>query len=130
MKTFRQFSEEWNRGDERNTVEHSATVGKHQVHVVVTHKENKGHVGIDFLVNHSYNKEDVSSKDGAKILHHVHKIVKHYVEKRKPHTVHFSGNNDEKDQMYRHYANRLAKQFGGRTKKIIGGVNVHMDKNK
>lgn len=131
MKTFKQFQEEWKRGFPLNnrtfgrerSLHHTANVRGHKVNVIISHhdkeygdKNLKGHVSADFSVNGSFNSDPEkapSGEDGKHILHHVHKVLKHYIEKRKPKQVLLAGNTRRKNQIYLTYAKHLAKSIKG-----------------
>ena len=151
MKTFKQFvAEKWIRGvgigsgSKKRTrkwgITHTDQVAGHDVEVSITHlhrsmndPKRKGHVAVNFAVDGSDEKEDMRSKDGAKILHHVHKVVKHYIEKRKPKEIRMLGNTKQKQDVYSQYAHRLAKHFNGSVRKEkskVGLGNIHILKTK
>jgi len=144
-KSFKQFvAEEWKRGSPVSSnksygrkwaLHHSAKVGNHDVNVIIQHQDKefdekklKGAVSVDFQVDGSFDKEHIqNSKHGMDILHHVHKVVKHYIERRKPNKLDFMGNSDRKNQMYAAYAKRLAKSVGGTSTTFNGlGTTVHL----
>jgi len=141
MKTFKQFvSEEWERGSplslnhqhsKRYALTHSAQVAGHHVQVIVKHQDKamqskslRGVRSVDFAVDGSLDKEKIPAKHGKEILHHVHKVIKHYVERRKPEEIGMAGNTDQKNRVYKSYAKKLARQTGG---KAYGG-SVFKDK--
>lgn len=152
MLTFKQFQEEWKRGSPVSSnksygrkwaLHHSAKVGRHDVNVIISHhdkefdsKESKGDVSADFQVNGSFDKQinHPTKEEGKQILHHVHKVLKHYIERRKPRSVTMSGNTKAKSETYEKYAKHLAKKVGGRVQnfgkeKILGTI-LHLGKNK
>jgi hypothetical protein len=132
-KSFKQFvAEKWSRGDptsvspkytRRYALTHTGKVGNHEVNVTIKHLDKEHHApglkglrNIDFSVNGSYDEEDIPAKDGHKILHHVHKVIKHYIERRKPREVEMAGNTEEKSKVYKRYGEHLAKTLGGSTR--------------
>ena len=145
MKTFKQYiAEKWKRGfpnseqfSRGHALHHEADVGKHKVKVIITHgtandKPDPKHVDIDFSVNNTFNKKvaDVRSpEDHMRILHHIHKVINHYVSRRKPERVRFTGNTDEKRAMYAKYAEHLSKKHGYKSSTTPFGI-TNVEKNK
>ena len=147
MLTFKQYiAEKWKRGfpnseqfSRGHALHHEADVGKHKVKVIITHgsegdRPDPKNVNVDFSVNHSFNKHIAAVKspeEHMQILHHIHKVINHYVSRRKPERIRFAGNTDEKKAMYAKYADHLARKYKGKvTSPSFGVTDVHMDKNK
>ena len=118
MKTFRQFSEEWKRGHKDSysqTLNHHFKVDGHDVQVSFDKDADGKETLIDFEVNHTMHKTK-KSPVSPKILHHVNKVIKHYLSKKhREGTFYMSPNSATKKKIYHQYANRLAKQLGGKS---------------
>lgn len=106
--------------------DHRAVVGGHHVHVEFRRRgahtnsfgQNQYHA--HFYVNGTSSREHVG-EHGPRILHHVARVVDHFVRTHKPHAIHFeAGDNDvgvesHKHDVYGHFADRLARAHGGDT---------------
>ena len=120
MLTFKQYINEKWRGVSDGTRTHDSVINGQKI---TTHfgghgdKEprKQGSYSVDFFVNSSTknHKEVKDSKTQVKILHHVNKVVSHFIKKKNPKRLRMSGNSDKKRNLYAHAAERIAKRHGG-----------------
>lgn len=132
MKPFRQFLFENTFTEINGDYHHSERVSGHPVSINFTHHHSKeGHYHVDFLVHGTFQKKRaqffVHRKDGPAIIHHVSKTIHHFVREKKPKNLQFYANETSKENLYGHFAKRLAAAHGGTHKSYRGesGHTVH-----
>jgi hypothetical protein len=138
MLTFKQYiNEKWS-GERGGYRTHHGIVDGHKVTTKFSPQhsiDNKGKHGgwhaVDFYVNHSLNDGEVKdSKTKVKIMHHVHKVISHFIEKKRPKSLSMSGNSDKKRNLYAHVAQRIAKKHGGEVEHDVTDTYIEFPKNK
>ncbi len=112
------LNEGWKRGNglykegpKSKSVHHTDKVDGKDVMVQFQKGYNKD-VGIHFTVDDRYHTNK-SNDNGHKILHHIHKVIGHYIKKSKPASIRMRGNHPVKDNMYLKYGELIAKQHDG-----------------
>ena len=85
---------------------------------------------MDFFVNHTiHNLKTVKDAETrVKILHHVHRNISHFIQKKNPSRLSLDGNTDKKKKLYAQVAQRLAKEHGGKVRQHKTMTHIHFPK--
>lgn len=138
MKSFKEYlTEKWAAVYRRfDDLEHRDTIHGHDVQIQFSKKGSPYRTGkkrgsdwnIDFFV-HGDSKKHHSMKPehGKEILHHVHRVVKHFIDKKKPESIVMLGDTPKKNHLYHHFAKTLAKTHNVSIENYGSGTRVHFN---
>ena len=99
---------------------HKFNIGKHavEVHYGKAPFSQPHHYNVDFYVNNHMDKsvshETLPMHDSMKIFKAVHQSVSKFIQDKKPKSLQFIGNTDEKQELYNHFAEKISKQYKGK----------------
>lgn len=114
MISFAEFLDEQMFQKHGSDYVHLANIHGHHVHLGFY--GNDGTYEVAYLVNHNHtiSGSHVEPEHRAKILHHVNRVINHFIVNHKPKSVFFSTVDSRAERTYEQLGKRLAKKYGGK----------------
>lgn len=134
MRSFKEFiTEKWHASPGYDDLHHTSEIHGKKVMIAFTkhdvnYRTGKKHGGewkIDFYVDGtSVKRHEMKPEHGREILHHVHRVVSHFINKKKPSSLVMDGDTERKNQVYHRFAGSLQRSHGADVKSRYDGVRV------
>jgi hypothetical protein len=127
MKTFKEYVVESTFVQKGSDFVHSQKIGNKKIDVLYTRKTGvQKKYDVNFYVNSSpLRSSHIESKEGLKILRHVHSSVNAFIDSNKPSSLTFTSADPKKHSVYTKISKKLAKKHNGNHQEYTNSNEIY-----